>query len=140
MERIISSVCVIAAICVYAYYLVAALKIVDLKKLLLNAVGIIIGAGILAAILFFIGGALAASKTYPMCVVAAILFFIVAIRFIAPLAGIALVGFIIYFVGDWVLHLLTVNVFSAIVGGIILITAAKWLGYFTYGCADAIRK
>ena len=140
MKDIISSVCVIAAIGVYACYLISALKIVDFKKLLLNTIGIIIGAGILAAILFFIGGALAASKTYPMCVVAAILFFIIAIRFIAPIAGVALVGVIIYFVGDWVLHLLTVNIFSAIVGGIILITAAKWFGYFTYGCADSIRK
>ena len=136
----IASLCIIAAFCVYAYYLVAALKIVDLKKLLLNTVGVLIGAGILVAILFFIGGALAASKTYPMCVLAALIFFVVAIRFIAPLAGIALVGFIIYFVGDWVLHLLTVNVFSAVIGGIILITAAKWFGYFTYGCANAIRK
>ena len=136
MKDIISLVCIIAAIGVYAYYLISALKIVDWKKLLLNAVGIIIGAGLVVAILFFIGGALAASK----CVVAAILFFIIAIRFIAPIAGVALVGVIIYFVGDWVLHLLTVNVFSAIVGGIILITAAKWLGYFTYGCANAIRK
>ncbi len=140
MKDIICLVCIIAAIGVYAYYLVAALRIVDFKKLLLNTIGIIIGAGLVVAILFFIGGALAASKSYPMCVVAAIIFFIVAIRFIAPIAGVALVGVIIYFVGDWVLHLLTVNIFSAVIGGIILITAAKWFGYFTYGCANAIRK
>lgn len=136
----IASLCILAAIGVYAYYIIKSLKIVDFKKLFLNLIGVIIGVAIVVGILFFVGGALAASKSYPMCVIAAVIFFIIAIRLVAPIAGVALVLAIVYFIGSWILEIMTANIFTVIAGGAILIYAARWLGYFTYGCAAAIRK